>query len=210
MSVWQAIWGFGGRISRKHYWLATLIWTIALLIVFLVLGPDVERKPLPTKPPIPQSFLPLLHWLPGGWWIDEKYIKPWYIAPSKADKDLRIAGLISLVVLLYPLLAMSIKRLHDLNLSGWWCFPGLAPHYALQLAPLLSLDGLDSPSLLFDVLSWGAAVVSLIWLIVVGFMDGTAGPNRYGPDPLAVESAQSAQYQSVFARLRKLKNYYWQ
>jgi uncharacterized membrane protein YhaH (DUF805 family) len=198
MSVWQVIWGFGGRISRKYYWLATLIWTIALLIVFLVLGPELQLKP-GAKPVLPQNFLPLLHWLPGGWWIDKEYIKP-----LKADKDLRMAGLISLIVLLYPLLAISIKRLHDLNLSGWWCLPGLAPHYILQFAPLMGLDDLHSPTLLFQALDWGDAAVSLIWLVVVGFFRGTAGANRYGPDPLAAASAQSVQHQGLFARLRKV------
>ena len=204
MSVWLAIWGFGGRISRKYYWLATLAWTIALLIVLLAIGPEVEKPvpEFPTKPPLPQSFLPLLHWLPGGWWIDKEYIKP-----LQADKDFRIAGFISVVVLLYPLLAMSIKRLHDLNLSGWWCGPGLAPHYILLFAPLIGLGGLHSPTLLFEVLDFAS---SLVWLIVVGFIRGTVGPNRYGPDPLEVASARSAQYQSVYARLRKLKSHYWE
>ena len=207
MSVWQAIWGFGGRISRKYYWLATLIWTIALLFVLLALGPAVDAAPElgPYRPPLPQNFLPLLHWLPGGWWIDKKYIQP-----LQVDKDFRIAGFISVVVLLYPLLAMSTKRLHDLNLSGWWCLPGLAPHYVLQFTPLMGLGDLHSPTLLFEVLEWADAAVSLVWLVVVGFIRGTAGPNRYGPDPLAVASARSAQYQRVYARLRKLKNNYWE
>jgi len=206
MSVWRAIWGFGGRISRKYYWLATLIWTIALLMIVLALGPAVDPAPgLKIRPPLPQNFLPLLHWLPGGWWIDERYIQP-----LQVDKDWRIAGFISVVVLLYPLLAISIKRLHDLNLSGWWCLPGLAPHYVLQFTSLMGLGDLHSPTLLFEVLDWADAAVSLVWLIVVGFIRGTAGPNRYGLDPLAVASAQSAQHQGVYARLRKLKNQNWE
>jgi uncharacterized membrane protein YhaH (DUF805 family) len=142
-------------------------WTIALLIVFLVLGPELQLKP-GAKPALPQNFLPLLHWLPGGWWIDKEYVKP-----LEADKDLRVAGFISIIVLLYPLLAISIKRLHDLNLSGWWCLLGLAPHYILHFAPLVGLGDLHSPR--------GDAAVSAAWLVVVGFIRGTAGPNSYGP-----------------------------
>jgi len=59
-----------------------------------------------------------------------------------------MAGLISVIVLLYPLLAISIKRLHDLNLSGRCCLPGLASHYFLQFAPLIGLSDLHSPTLL--------------------------------------------------------------
>lgn len=61
------------------------------------------------------------------------------------------------VLLTYALVSMSfsVRRLHDLNRSGWY--------YLLMFAPYVSF------------LFW-------IYLLVV---KGTEGPNRYGPDPLA-------------------------
>jgi uncharacterized membrane protein YhaH (DUF805 family) len=53
-------------------------------------------------------------------------------------------------------LAASVKRWHDRGKSGWWVLIGLVP------------------------------VIGGLWfLIECGFLAGTAGPNTYGPDPLA-------------------------
>jgi uncharacterized membrane protein YhaH (DUF805 family) len=63
-------------------------------------------------------------------------------------------GLFALIMFL-PSLAVSIRRLHDLDRSGWWMF--------LMLVPVLGF------------------IVFLIWWTE----RGTVGPNRFGPDPLA-------------------------
>jgi uncharacterized membrane protein YhaH (DUF805 family) len=63
-------------------------------------------------------------------------------------------GIFSLVVLL-PGIAVGVRRLHDLDRSGWWLLLGLVP-----------LVG---------------AIVLIIWFCT----GGTPGPNRFGPDPLA-------------------------
>ena len=65
--------------------------------------------------------------------------------------------LISIVglLLIWPSLALSIKRWHDRNKSGWWVLIGLVP------------------------------IIGGIWaLIETGFLPGTVGPNEYGLDPL--------------------------
>lgn len=54
---------------------------------------------------------------------------------------------------LIPHLAVAVRRLHDQNRSGWLLLLGLIP-----------------------VLGWFA-------LLVLYCLDGTPGPNRYGPDP---------------------------
>jgi len=55
-------------------------------------------------------------------------------------------------------LALTFRRLHDRNKSGWWLL--------LLLIPLVD------------------AIIILIWFM----MRGTAGDNRYGPDPLATQA----------------------
>ena len=52
-----------------------------------------------------------------------------------------------------PLIAVSVRRLHDIGNSGWL--------FLLILVPL----------------------VGTILAIVLGCVDGTSGPNQYGPDP---------------------------
>jgi uncharacterized membrane protein YhaH (DUF805 family) len=64
---------------------------------------------------------------------------------------------------LLPHLAVTVRRLHDVDRSGWW--------YLLGLVPLLG------------------AIVLFVWFCT----DGTRGPNRFGADPKATVSvARSA------------------
>jgi uncharacterized membrane protein YhaH (DUF805 family) len=65
---------------------------------------------------------------------------------------------LGIVVLLtiWPTLAIYTKRWHDRNKSGWWSLIGLVP------------------------------LIGGIWLLVeLGFLRGTEGPNKYGPDPIS-------------------------
>jgi uncharacterized membrane protein YhaH (DUF805 family) len=52
-----------------------------------------------------------------------------------------------------PFLAVTVRRLHDIDYSGWWLFVGLIP------------------------------VVGEAWLFVLMCLNGTKGANQYGPDP---------------------------
>ena len=67
-----------------------------------------------------------------------------------------IVWLLLFVVVFWIALAINVKRYHDRNKSGWWVLILLVP-----------------------------AIGSLWNLIECGFLSGTAGPNNYGPDPLA-------------------------
>ena len=74
------------------------------------------------------------------------------IARVRADTAERIVNLL----LVWPALAVSVKRWHDRDKSGWWVLINLLP-----------------------VIGW-------LWaLIDNGLLRGTPGPNRYGEDPLA-------------------------
>src|SRR3546814_14546367 len=59
------------------------------------------------------------------------------------------------LAILWPGIVIAIKRWHDRDKSGWWILIVLIP------------------------------IVGPIWALVEnGFLAGTAGPNRFGPDPL--------------------------
>jgi uncharacterized membrane protein YhaH (DUF805 family) len=78
--------------------------------------------------------------------------------------------LVSLLVL-WPSLIIGIKRWHDRDKSGWFVLVPLIP------------------------------VVGPIWALVeCGFLPGTSGPNRYGPDPLAGAGAWDAGGTLAFDR----------
>ena len=59
------------------------------------------------------------------------------------------------LVFLWPSLAISIKRFHDRDKSGWWVLIALIP------------------------------IIGFFWILIeLGILEGTAGPNQFGPDPL--------------------------
>ena len=65
----------------------------------------------------------------------------------------RRAEIVTTLLLVWPCTAVSVKRWHDRDRSGWWVL--------LYLIPL----------------------IGVLWtLIVNGMLRGTAGPNRFGPD----------------------------
>ena len=80
------------------------------------------------------------------------------IGVAVATESSALIGVTSLlwVAAIWPGLAISIKRWHDRNKSGWWVLIAVIP------------------------------LIGPIWaLIETGFLAGTEGPNQYGPDPLA-------------------------
>ena len=80
---------------------------------------------------------------------------------------LLIFASISLYIL-YTGIIMSIRRLHDRNMRGWW--------YLMILIPYV-----------------GSFV-----LLVLFCLKGTTGPNRFGPDPLGrMQSVEPFQYQGT-------------
>ena len=72
------------------------------------------------------------------------------------------------LALTWPIIAIYAKRLHDLNLSAWWL---------LLLPAATFVAGLSE----FDRLH---AVAYFVLLLVLGFLPGSSGPNRFGEDPL--------------------------
>ena len=71
---------------------------------------------------------------------------------SSAQNIGLLSGIYSLAVLI-PTLAVTFRRLHDIDRSGWWILINLVP------------------------------LIGTIVLLVFALMDGTPGDNRYGPNP---------------------------
>lgn len=67
-----------------------------------------------------------------------------------------LSGIYSLAVLI-PSLAVTVRRLHDTDRSGWWILIGLIP------------------------------VIGAIVLLVFMLLDSKPGDNQYGPNPKGVK-----------------------
>lgn len=79
-----------------------------------------------------------------------------------------------------PLIALTVRRMHDYNQPGW---PGLVPMLLVTASQWMRTA---MPSK-FTSEPWGLA--TLIGLTIIGcwltalFWNETPGPNRFGPDP---------------------------
>ncbi len=83
-----------------------------------------------------------------------------------------------------PLLAVSARRLHDTDRSGWWQLVPIAP-LPLVIMPLIGVGFADdfSQSPFFwagILLTLGLYVLLIVWYAT----SGTPGRNRFGDDPM--------------------------
>ena len=91
-------------------------------------------------------------------------------------------------------LFVAIKRLHDRDKSGWWLVLFyFAPSILFGIGLVMFVfgwagdaSGVGRVGLLFCL---AGLAVGLWALVELGCLRGTAGPNRYGPDPLAMPVA---------------------
>ncbi len=77
------------------------------------------------------------------------------MAGMQTSTGIGILSAIYALAVLIPAIAVSVRRLHDINKTGWWILIGFIP------------------------------VVGAIVLIIFALLAGTAGDNDYGPDPKA-------------------------
>jgi uncharacterized membrane protein YhaH (DUF805 family) len=126
---------FSGRSARTEYWLFQLlnfiVWMIAIGVLFSGLDFSLGLEEALAAAVGGASFI-----------VGVTIIVFW------------------LLVGLVPGLAVTVRRLHDRNMSGWW-YPGLT---LLGMLPFVG---------------WVASIA----FFVVLCLDGTAGENRFGEDP---------------------------
>ncbi len=118
-----------------------------------------------------------------------------YFAMLTTDSD-AIALLIALPVFIVVVgivisgLAVGAKRLHDRDRSAWWLVLFyLGPGFLEAIGEAMGEIGV-----IFLVVSFGISIWALVEL---GFLRGTPGRNRFGPDPLAGAGAQAGGAQSL-------------
>jgi uncharacterized membrane protein YhaH (DUF805 family) len=138
MSIIEKLFSFNGRLRRRDFWLIVL----GLCVISWVLNSIIGAM-----------FTPAV--IAAG---DNRAMQ--WAAIGSMSTGMWIVALI----MLWPSLAVGVKRCHDRNKSGWWML--------LALIPVIGF---------------------LWWLIDLGILDGTLGPNRYGPSPKGLEGAPAAQ-----------------
>lgn len=151
---------FSGRSRRTEYWMWVLfqiLIAIGVLVLMMLLGGSA-----------------LMSGDPGA-------------MVAMGGLALLVYALYGIVQLLFlvPSLAVAVRRLHDTNRSGWWILAPLAPYLLVLVAASMAVSSPDSAGLAGVVaLLGGLAALGLgLTLLVFMFLEGTRGPNRYGPDP---------------------------
>jgi len=124
---------FEGRARRLHFWLGLIIlWVVEGVVVSVTLGGAMSASALMGNPGAVGNLM-------GGTGL--------------------IGGLICLA-LLWPSLALQVKRWHDRDKTGWMVLINFIP------------------------------IIGFLWTFIeCGFVDGTPGPNKYGPSPKEVGAA---------------------
>jgi len=91
----------------------------------------------------------------------------------------RMLGWVELLAYAY-FFKISVRRLHDINRSGWW----IAPILCLTIIFTVLAVACESESVVVEVSNWAAIIATLGMIVWLGFVKGAKGPNKYGPDPL--------------------------
>lgn len=109
-------------------------------------------------------------------------------------------GAVLLITLLYfllglvffiPNLAVTVRRLHDTNRSGWWILAPMVPYLVIIFVTMGTLASagpkpdqttLGAMGIVILVAGLAMLVVGIILLVFL-LLEGTRGPNRFGPDP---------------------------
>lgn len=124
---------FSGRSRRKEYWMWLLFYIVVVVIT---------------------TYLDILLGLGGSATGTQSG------ASVGFNVNFGVITIIFMLAVLVPNLAVAVRRLHDLDKSGWLLLIGLIPF----------LGGL--------------------YLLFLFTQPGTAGPNRFGPDPKGGSDAQ--------------------
>ncbi len=125
---------FSGRASRSEYWYTMLFLLLISIALFAMVFVVIG---LPSSSSTFESGPPVAGMIMIG-----------------------LASLAYLVAII-PTIALTIRRLHDRNMSGWW-YLGF---FVLGMVPYVGF-------------------LATIAMLVITILKGTDGENRFGPDPL--------------------------
>lgn len=101
-------------------------------------------------------------------------------------------SLILMLGLLVPGLAVTVRRLHDTNRSGWWILIAVVPYFIVGVLAGAAIAGGSMAGLAGAGFLGLIAMVGAIVLLVFMVLPGTKGDNRYGADPYGGASSPAA------------------
>ncbi len=158
---------FKGRLNRKPFWLRNLALYGIVLVIYLIFILGF----------LGFSSAQGAAGLPGG--------------------TFAVMGIFGLLIL--PLVlafyvatfSLAARRLHDRNKSGWW----LLGYFVLFALVGGAGEYFGVQSTLGMISQLVGLLIFLWYFIELGFLKGTVGANKYGPDPLTGASADPSVFE---------------
>jgi uncharacterized membrane protein YhaH (DUF805 family) len=136
-----------GRARRSEYWYFVLLNALVLLTILVVCGIVIGVAYLLAS---------------SEMMYDDTVVEAAFTVGA-------VVYVLYALAVAVPFLAVSVRRLHDLNASG--CY--LLVFFLVGLIPYIG-------------------IISAIAQIIIFAQQGTEGENKYGPDPLQVDSPSPA------------------
>lgn len=125
-----------------------------------------------------------------AFWVGFGLVVGGLLLADLAARSAGLPGLALALALLYPLIAVLVKRLHDRGRTGWWALAIVATPLGVGFLPALfaRFAGLGETGILRAATgSIGLTVLALAVLVVLelGLRRGDPGYSEHGPPPLA-------------------------
>lgn len=137
---------FSGRSRRKEFWMFMLFTT---LVAVVLAGPTFFSI-MSTSVTDPYA-------------VDAD---PFAGVGTLGMAGLGLYGIFALAIVI-PSIAVTVRRLHDRDMSGWW-------YLGFIVGGMIPLIGF---------------IISIAFIVIMA-LPGTDGPNRFGPDPKDPHNAQ--------------------
>jgi uncharacterized membrane protein YhaH (DUF805 family) len=174
MSFAQLLFSFRGRIGRTPWWLTSLAMLVVMpaviFAIFAVLVLADAKSPLGSGGP--GAFVSAVLYVMLGAMNRAAYDPAVFLA-SPGLFFTAVSILLIMIGGAWIGLALGAKRLHDRNKSAWWLLLfWLMPQALHAVGERMEGSGLILALTAYAILIWA--------LVELGFLPGTAGPNRYG------------------------------
>ncbi|WP_166041206.1 DUF805 domain-containing protein [Sphingosinicella sp. YJ22] len=177
---------FSGRSRRMEFWMWQLFLFLVNFVLMIIAFAIIGGAMFSVLRDNPDAFDAR-----GDYSYDGAYYAD-SVPPDAALATIGVAGIVIFgllflwwLVILVPNIAVAVRRLHDTNRSGWWLLAPLAP-YAIGVIALMMAAAVPDLLILAGII-WLVAILAAfglgIMLLVFYFLEGTRGPNRFGPDP---------------------------
>ncbi len=175
MTLRDKMFSFEGRLRRADYWLISICLGISVFLLTEVLIWNLFGRDY--------SLL-------SGHLVTASHLRVTAFWPVLVQMLLSAATL-------WPSLAMSAKRAHDRNKSGRLVIALVVLVWANSFAQILLSNPAEAAGPLpvyLAYLAWHILMfaASVYIFVAVGCLDGTQGPNRFGPSPKADELPEAA------------------